>query len=612
MDTLQIYDKGGNEFWLLKLNESCNQSKTIMGENVLNLPFSLSVYVPFKIGQYCTAFGETYKIYEEPIIKKTGSNAWAYTIIMRSEGYDLSKPLYLGLDTNNELTESEFYLTGVAEVFIDLLIQNINRISSGWEKGEVTLTSFKTLGFKGENCYAVLGRLATEFNTEFSIEGKKIHLAKKSKDSGYTLQVGFNRGLKEITRLIVDNTKVVTRLYPYGSDKNLPTTYIGKRLHLPMEASHGNDCLISDITWYQSHDDGGYLHIVFQPPTDPGVTSVEMVYGETGSGLFPYSAVGGMGHIAFMAGLGFDFEAKFISHGGACEGQETDVIRITGDNYQPIYPLVPGIYIEKNVDKYGISEDRVLFDDIYPHRTGEVSAINSVDPLMVVDTSLDFNLNPYFIPGLPARITFMTGQLAGYTFDLTNYDHGSRTIRFLPYKNDQAFVVPNSVIKADVGDKYVLTNIYMPDEYIEAAEQELLQKATDLLAAYSEPQYTIQAVLDAKYMKDYQREVFAGNTVWIKDLQMQIERKIRIVTCIRNLIEEYQFQVTLSDIVEIGMKDKIFSSIASNQRSVNDLSGQVVTRDIFNGNMVLPTNPGGAGFENVIVEVATNKLYRQE
>lgn len=610
MDTLQIYDKDGNEFWLLKLNENCVQSKTIMGDNVLNLPFSLSQYVPFKMGYYCTAFGETYKIYEEPIITKTGSNAWAYTLVMRSEGYDLSKPLYLGLDTNNELTESEFYLTGVAEVFIDLLIQNINRISSGWKKGDITLTSDKTLGFNGESCYAVLGRLATEFNTEFSIEGKKIHLAKKSVDSGYTLQVGYNRGLKEITRLIADNTKVVTRLYPYGSDKNLPTTYIGKRLHLPPKASHGNDCLISDITWYQSHDDGAYLHILFRMPADIGVTSVEMVYGETGTGLFPYSATG-MGHIAFMAGFGFDFEAKFISHGGACEGQETDVIRITGDNYQAIFPLVPGIYIEKNVEKYGIIEDRVFFDDIYPHRTGKVTAINGADPFIIVDTDL-FNIIPYLIPGLPAQITFMDGQLGGKTFDITSYDHGTRTIRFLQYKNDQAVAFPNSLIKPAVGDKYVLTNIYMPDEYIEAAEEELLKKATDLLAAYSEPQYTIQATLDSKYMKNYGRVVFAGNTVWIKDEQMDIERKIRIVTCIRNLVEPYQFQVTLSDIVEIGMKDKIFSSIASNQRSVNDLSGQVVTRDIYNGNMVLPTNPGGAGFEPVIVEVATNKLYRQE
>jgi hypothetical protein len=65
-------------------------------------------------------------------------------------------------------------------------------------------------------------------------------------------------------------------------------------------------------------------------------------------------------------------------------------------------------------------------------------------------------------------------------------------------------------------------------------------------------------------------------------------------------------------VVAMGTKDAIISSISQNQRSVSDLGYNVQTRDVFNGAMVLPTHPGGAGFEPVIVEVATNKLYRQE
>jgi hypothetical protein len=613
MDVLQIY-RGDDPFWLIKLNENCNQSKTIMGENVLNIQFTLSSYVPFGLNDYCTAFGETYRLYQLPIVKKTGSNAWQYTLTMRAEGFELSKALYLGLDSQNNLTESEFYLTGTADVFMDLLIQNINRISSGWEKGDIVATSFKTIGFNGENCYEVLGRLATEFTSEFSIEGKKIHIAKRSTPTGYTLQVGYNRGLKEITRVSVDNTRVITRLYPYGSDKNLPTTYVGKRLHLPQQASTGNDCLISDLTWWQSADDG-YLFVSFNPPIDAGVTSIEMKYGEAGSGTFPYTKTLGLrGGPVAPAALGFSFDAKFVSHGGACEGQETPVINVTGNNPQPLFPLVPGIYIEKNVDKYGVIEDRALFDDIYPHRTGTVSSIDATDPFLIVDTSIDFDINAYLVPGLPVQLTLMTGQLAGYTFDVTEYDNGTKTIKFLQYKNEQSIVFPNATIKPEIGDQYVITNIFMPDSYIQKAEKELLDKAKAMLSMYSEPQYTIQAVLDTKYMKDYQREVFTGNTIWIKDIQMEIDRKIRIVTCVRNLVEPYQFQVTLSDIVEIGMKDKIFTSLASNQRSTNDLGNQVVSRDIFNGNLVLPPSSTavGAVFENVLVDKNTNKLYRQE
>jgi hypothetical protein len=590
-----------------------------MGENVLNLSFSLSTYIAFSIGDYCTVFNQVYKLNALPVFKKTAVNRFDYTVIMQFEGYDLSKAQYLGLGTDNTLTESEFYLMGNADMFMDLLIQNMNRISSGWVKGQVIATNFKNLDFKSETCYAVLGRLSTEFNVEYWIEGKKIHLTKQSRDTGYKLSVGQNRGLYEITRSNVDSTRIITRLYPRGSDKNLPTDYVGTRLHLPLKPSHGNDCLISDITWFKSQENI-YTYINWARPKDPDVTSIEMVWGGVGSGTFPYSAtfpVDGPGVIALPAPNIFDptigaIDAKFVSHGGACEGQETTVITIQGSNPQPIFPFVPVYYIEKNVSLYDIIEESATFDDIYPHRTGTVTAVDAGDPFKIIDTGIDFDLNAQLLPGLTAQLTFLTGSLGGYSFDISSYDNGTKAIEFLKNKNEQSIDVPSFSFKAAIGDQYVLTNIRMPDAYIEAAQAELLAKAKDLLDTYSQPQYTISATLDIKYMKNYLREVFAGDTVWIKDTQIGIDRKIRITQVTRNLVETYDFKVTLSDVIEVGTKDKIFTGISTAQRSTSDLNNQVVTRDIFNGNLVLPTNPGGAGFENVIVEIATNKLYRKE
>jgi hypothetical protein len=613
MDTLQIF-RGTSPFYEIKLDNDSNQSKAVMGDNVINLHFFLSVYINFSIGDYCTVFDEVYKLNEIPVLKKTASNQWEYTLKLESESFDLGKAMYFFFGPDNNLTESEFYLFGNADTFMDLLIQNINRISSGWEKGEVVTGSFKNLGFSGENCFEVLARLAEEFKTEYWIEGKKIHLVKKTRDTGFTLQVGYNKGLYEILRANIDSTRVITRLYAYGADKNLPTTYDPreKRLHLPPQPSTGNDCLISDLTWFKRSDDI-YLQINWQRPIDPGVTSIEMVYGVVGSGTFPSSITCPVNGPALIAVLSdYSFDAKFISHGGACEGQETTVVTITGDQLQPLFPFVPTIYLEKNVDKYGIIEDRVLFDDIYPHRTGMVSSVDGTNPFVIIDAALDFNLNSYFQLGLTAQITFLTGQLAGYSFDISAYDNGLKKITFLKYKNEQTIDIPSSLIKPAIGDQYTLTNITMPTAYIEAAEAELLLNAKKTLDIFCQPQYTIQAVLDTNYMKNYSREVFAGDTVWIKDTQLEIDRKIRIASVIRNLVEPYQFQITLSDVIEVGTKDRIFSGISSAQRSTTDLGNQVVTRDIFNGNLVLPTSPGGAGFEPVIIDTNTNKLYRQE
>ncbi len=72
---------------------------------------------------------------------------------------------------------------------------------------------------------AVLGRLAQQFGTEYFIQGKKIHLDKRQVDRGITLSHGKNKGLYEIDRQVSNDSAVVTRLYAFGSDKNLPPDY---------------------------------------------------------------------------------------------------------------------------------------------------------------------------------------------------------------------------------------------------------------------------------------------------------------------------------------------------------------------------------------------------
>jgi hypothetical protein len=281
--------------------------------------------------------------------------------------------------------------------------------------------------------------------------------------------------------------------------------------------------------------------------------------------------------------------------------------------FQPTFPSLPVIYLEKNVDKYGVIEGKYINDDIFPHRTGKVTSVDVANPNVIIDSTL-FNINDYLQPGLAAKIVFTSGQLAGYTFDISSYNDGTKTITFLKNKNDVNIEVPSSLIKPAIGDEYVLIDITMPDEYVEAAEEELLNKATEILNTYSQPQYTIQAETDTKYMKMYNRELFVGNTIWIKDVQFEIDRKIRITQVIRNLVEPFQFQITLSDVLAAGKLDTLVQNVSGAQRSVSDLGNTVVSRDVFNGQMVLPpsSTASGAVFENVLVDKNTNKLYRQE
>lgn len=132
-------------------------------------------------------------------------------------------------------------------------------------------------------------------------------------------------------------------------------------------------------------------------------------------------------------------------------------------------------YLENAADiaKYGIIEGNYSNEDIFPHRTGVVSSVDGADYQNLFDTSLDFDINAQMLPGVPANVTFITGDLSGYTFDVISYDAAAKKIRIAVGNDGSGKELPNAVLKPKTGDKYVLTSIAMPQSYITTAENDL-------------------------------------------------------------------------------------------------------------------------------------------
>src|SRR3546814_892070 len=124
---------------------------------------------------------------------------------------------------------------GNPETFIDLIVSNMNRVQSGWSKGVVDSTAYRNLSFSSDNCLGVLSRLAEVYNTEFWIQGKTINLSQRGDATGLSFRYGKGKGLKSLIRSSVDDRDLVTRLYVFGSERNLPPDYrsYSKRLRLP-------------------------------------------------------------------------------------------------------------------------------------------------------------------------------------------------------------------------------------------------------------------------------------------------------------------------------------------------------------------------------------------
>lgn len=618
MQRIQIYREDLPLVEIVPSNDSA-QIKRIMGENELRVNFKMNQYVRFRIGDWMEVFDERYYITTLPTVDKFSSREYDYVCVFGSTRNILSRVQMLFLGDDNSLKEGEFSLTGTAQQFIDLLIQNTQRLAPAFhfKAGQVNGSDYKTISFKTTNCLDALAQIAEAFSTEYWIEGETIHLTKIGRDTGYQFRHGRRKGLYEINRKTVDNSQVITRLYAFGSDKNLPENYrnYSRRLKMP----DMNRKTVTSIT-YSIFDNGdGTKTYTFNwnPPTIDDAEEIAVFYkpanASWGVSLLGTAPINGPfeitlplpGDILSHSGYLFRFRTITPSTPITLDNRDNDTpdILIKESEPQPAFPFTGEvIFIEKNVGIYGLSEGTIIFDDIYPRRTGTVTSVNAGNEFEFTDSSVDFNLNNYLLPGMTAKVTFNSGQLSGYTFEISSFDNSTKRFVFLKNKNERAIDIPNDLLRPAIGDKYVLTDIKMPQSYIDAAELELLTRAQAELEVFCEPQMTYSLILDPVYMQEKKYNLRLGDLVWIIDDDFQVNRKFRIVTIQRNIVNPYDYTIELADTI----REPLIQALASGQNSltgsVNQINNVLQNSAIQNNRVIgdlIITSQGAIKFDDL-------------
>lgn len=438
---------------ILDPDSNSEQQGAIMGADMVIIDVSVPAPIEFKIGDYATVFGGLYKLNALPSVTKVWLRKYQYTITLEGLMYDLTKVQYLFLNANNFFTEAKFTFRGRPLEFCQLIIYNLRRVfpDAPWKLGYVIDAEPQSIDFTAQNCLEALSTIASTFNTEYLFEGYTINLYKKQLVSGVILEYGQNNTLYGLTRQNADNSNVITRLYAYGSNKNIGSNY--------------------------------------------------------------------------------RFGAQFLR-------------------------MADGLFIEKGVSIYGVFEDTVYFDgtdgrpEIYPHRTGTVTAVES--PFIFTDASMDFDVNGYLLTdGTSPKITFNTGLLSGLTFDIHQYNASTKTFTINPNTEETTINAPSVDYTPVVGDQYVITDILQPIPYINAAEALLKAEAIKYLNENSSPKLTYSVVCNPIFFKQNGIVISLGQTVGIKDAELDIDRQIRITGFTRNLRNPSLFTMTLSDTVKV-------------------------------------------------------------
>ncbi|QTE36032.1 phage tail protein [Mucilaginibacter gossypii] len=205
-------------------------------------------------------------------------------------------------------------------------------------------------------------------------------------------------------------------------------------------------------------------------------------------------------------------------------------------------------YVDKNPDVFGVYEHTVYFDDVYPRREGSVTSIG--DKFTFSDSTLEFNVMDYELPGVTIQVTFNTGQLAGSTFDVHAFVNDTKTFTINALTNETTNL-PTDFIKPAVGDKYIIIGIKMPLSYITAAEAELKQRGIAYLNENGPGKVTFPVDANDLWFLREGIELQLGKTYRLLSTKFQIDRTIRLMSYTRNLRNPAIYTLELADSVAV-------------------------------------------------------------
>ncbi|TZF81822.1 hypothetical protein FW774_17350 [Pedobacter sp. BS3] len=450
--TYNIYRPGAPATLVKAVKPTGQQQREAMGVDIVDMQFTLSEYVDFRINDYVTVYGRTYKLNLSPSVEKKGNRRFEYTLQFEAEFYDLAKVQLQFLNPDNDLLEPVFSLMGNAATIVGLIVENINRAYPGanWTVGVVDETDYQNFTYSAQNCLQALHDLASTFSTEFWIENKTIHLQRREQASELTFEYGKGNGLYNIKRQNKTNANIVTRLYVRGGSTNLPPNYGANSLLLP---------------------DG----------------------------------------------------ATYIQDNG-------------------------------KVALYGLIEATQIFPDIFPQRVGTITGVvaGAGNWKYFSDSEMDFDINAQLAPGLDAKVTFQTGQLAGYTFTISNYNAATKQFTINKNTDETAIDVPSDLLRPAVGDKYIIVDIIMPESYVIEAQNKLAAAGNAYYNQNSEPAFLLEyaATCDRLFIKQNAVDVQLGNTATLYDGDMGLNVELRIAKYTRDLQDENNYtEVVWSDTI---------------------------------------------------------------
>lgn len=234
---VNIYKQNGTIRAVVSPADSSATNEELMADTVLTLSFTHYEYIRLKVNDYVDFLGKRYWLLKNYRPVKKSSIEYQYDVKFYGIESKLKKALVLKMVDGDNSTA--FSLNDSPAQHLQLFVDNMNRITGSdvWRIGQVVDSENVNIEYDCISCFDGLGKLAEATKTEWWVEGYTMNLCRC--EHGDMLELGYGKGLLNVSKDSNDNAPFFTRLYPIGSTRNIdPKVYGSSRLHLPGGAQY--------------------------------------------------------------------------------------------------------------------------------------------------------------------------------------------------------------------------------------------------------------------------------------------------------------------------------------------------------------------------------------
>ena len=330
MSRWSIYRNNGNAPLLIAVCDSLEYHDEWMGDCYITVTVKNDHAIDFHLGDYVLYRNEFFYInYDPNVIKKAKTIRDNNNVIkgLYGEGFvyeniklysDGSKLTTIGFkdyvlnwnsasnqNAYSSLATFSFFAASIDDL-ADRLQANLNRVDNGgWAvytpnyiRSSQRLSSAQMGSFYSyytgeeshgeedinidvdkQSCRDVLKFAYEKFGLAYYIKGKNIVIGGKDLKVGQIFRYGKNNGLSEIERSSDEGQELVTKVYAYGSDKNLPPNYyanIGKKIKFTVAHKTQREYIMNNpqlVIWIRaSFTPASALYAAFRPTFSPTIT----------------------------------------------------------------------------------------------------------------------------------------------------------------------------------------------------------------------------------------------------------------------------------------------------------------------------------------------------